>query len=201
MRLFLQHTLVFEDFRAVKNVQDLLQHALQEIPAFSTVQRHMQECLLTHRHWKKSEPPENIPPKHPKVLQGTREVTRVVLSLLFQGGSRLLALKHIWGAALPLQERRMESSPAGQKAKSGLLLWDDMLLYMPIWIRLLWNVRKCVVSGRHRRALCSLWLQGVQRFPVTAFHLNLTLSNRARQFMFTLQCPQHPQRAQRDLNI
>lgn len=132
-----------------KQVQDLLQHVL---PWYSS----LQHCAEAHRGMfadtqalEKSEPPENIPPKHPQMLQGTREVTRVVLSLLFQGRSRLLALKLIWGAASPLQEWRMRSCPAGQRAQSRLLFWDDMLLYIPIWIRLLWNVRKCVVSGRH----------------------------------------------------
>lgn len=42
-------------------------------------------------------------------------------------------------------------SRSAQRSRSRLLLWDDMLLYIPIWIRLLWNVRKCVVSGRHHQ--------------------------------------------------
>lgn len=54
MRLFfLQHTLIFEDFRAVKIMSSTFSNMhFHEIPAFNTVQRHTQECLLTHRHWK-----------------------------------------------------------------------------------------------------------------------------------------------------
>ena len=90
---------------------------------------------------------QNIPnwPRAPAKLQGFE------LPLLFQGGSWPPALKRVWGATLSLQEWRMDSYPAAQRSQSRLLLWDDMLLYIPIWIRLLWNVRKCVVSGRHRQ--------------------------------------------------
>lgn len=162
-------TFVFEGFRAVKT-------SLGPSPACTSMTFQPSAlCRGTHRNvcWhtgmfadmqalEKSEPPKKIPPKHPQMLQGTMEVTRVVLSLLFQGGSRLLALKHIWGAASSLQEWRMERCHAGQRAQSRLLFWDDMLLYIPIWIRLLWNVRKCVVSGRHRQ--CPL-LPATARIP------------------------------------
>lgn len=80
-----------------------------------------------------------------------RKFSIFVLPLFSPREGRPPALKPAWGATLPLQEWRVGSCPAAPRSRAGLLLWDDMLLYIPIWTRLLWNVRKCVVSGRHRQ--------------------------------------------------
>lgn len=80
-----------------------------------------------------------------------RKFSIFVLPLLFPREGRPPALKLAWGATLTLQEWRVGSCPAAPRSWAGLLLWDDMLLYIPIWTRLLWNVRKCVVSGRHHQ--------------------------------------------------
>lgn len=80
-----------------------------------------------------------------------RKFSIFVLPLFSPREGRPPALKPAWGATLPLQEWRVGSCPGAPRSRAGLLLWDDMLLYIPIWTRLLWNVRKCVVSGRHRQ--------------------------------------------------
>lgn len=84
--VFLQQTLVFQDFSAMetspRHAPTCTSMHTHEIPACSAVQWHTWECLQMTGTGK-SEPPENIPPKHPKLTKATSEITGVYAATAF----------------------------------------------------------------------------------------------------------------------
>lgn len=138
---FLQQTLVFQAFRAIETSPQRAFHA--------------DTWNEMHRSACKWQALENL--THLKIsrtdqghLAKDNQQNRGLCCHCF---SKEEAVHQLWNT--PEEQHYIFTSgnngPAAQRSWSRLLLWDDMLLYIPIWIRLLWNVRKCVVSGRHHQ--------------------------------------------------